>query len=152
MDVLGVRVELPHTAPMLLLKESDGPRYLPIWLGATEAAAIASELDHERAPRPLTHDLFAATLGALDATVDAARITELADGTFYALLIVGEHEIDARPSDAIAVALRCGARVEVADEVLDEAGVELAQRDTAEADVEAFREFLDSVEPEDFES
>lgn len=152
MEVLGVRVELPRTEPLLVLKETDGTRYLPIWLGANEAAAIANQLDHVEFPRPFTHDLAAALLRELNAEVTAVHITEVADGTFYARLVVGEHEFDARPSDAIALALRFDAPILAADEVLDEVGVEVGNPQAQEAEVEKFREFLESVDADDFDA
>lgn len=148
MDVLGVRVEMPLQAPMLLLKEVGGPRFLPIWIGATEASAIANAMDGVVPQRPLTHDLLVAMLDELGHHVEQVHINELSEGVFFATLLIGEHEISARPSDAIAIAVRSGAEIWCDDAVLDEAGVELPVADDDE--VEKFREFLDQVDPDDF--
>lgn len=155
-EVVGVRVEMPSNSPIVLVR-SPGALLLPIWIGPNEAAAIAMALQGVTAPRPLTHDLFVATLDRLGAPLTSVRITRLEDGVFFGELVLGEQGtmvVDARPSDAIALALRAGAPVLVADEVLEEAGVpveeESADGDEAE-EVERFREFLDHVEPQDFQ-
>ncbi len=148
--VHGVRIEMPSGVPMLLLRELQGSKALPIWIGAAEAAAIANALEGVEPPRPLTHDLFTAVLDAFGHSLDEVRITALSEGTFYAVLVVDSEEISARPSDAVALALRCGAPIYGAVELLDEVGVEiLPERDD---EVEKFREFLDNVSPEDFEN
>lgn len=147
--MLGVRVEMPTNQPIVLLREQDGDRYLAIWIGAAEATAIAYAQQGVVPPRPLTHDLFKATLDALAHQVTQIRISELRDKVFYAVLVIdGTTEISARPSDAIAIALRTGTSVVVADEVLDEAGVVLPADEDDE--VEKFRQFLDHVSAEDF--
>ncbi len=148
--VHGVRIEMPSGIPMLLLKEAQGARALPIWIGAAEAAAIATALEGVEPPRPLTHDLFTTTLDTFGHTLQEVRVTSLSDGVFYALLVVDGEHISARPSDAVALALRSGAPIYGTPELLDEVGVEiLPERDE---EVEAFREFLDNVSPEDFEN
>ena len=150
LDVLGVRVEMPSNQPLVLLRERDGDRYLPIWIGAVEATAIAFAQQGVVPPRPLTHDLIRDLLAALGREVVAVRITDLKDGVFYAVLDLGDGlEVSARPSDAIAVALRTGSPLFGASEVLDTAGIEVPEEE--EQEVEAFREFLDTVSPEDFE-
>jgi bifunctional DNase/RNase len=150
LDVIGVRVEMPSNQPIVLLRESEGERYLPIWIGAPEASAIALAQQGVTPPRPLTHDLLRDVVSALGATLTEVRITDLSDGVFYALLVFDNGtEVSARPSDAIALALRTGAQVLGADEVLDEAGLQIPSED--EDEVEKFREFLDQVSPEDFE-
>ncbi len=148
LDVVGVRVEMPQNVPMVLLREVGGHRYLPIWIGAGEASAIANAQEGVVPPRPLTHDLMADLLTALGHRLVAVHITELRRGTFYAVLRFDQTEVSARPSDAIALALRTGAEIHCAEEVLDEAGVEVPEEE--EDEVEKFREFLDQVTPEDF--
>ena len=148
--VHGVRVEMPSGIPMLLLREMDGTRAIPIWIGAAEAAAIAMALEGEEPPRPLTHDLMADVLEALGHTVDAVWITEVTQGTFFAVLQIDGEQISARPSDAVALALRVGAPILGAEELLDQVGVEVQASGDDEG--EKFREFLDQVSPEDFEN
>ena len=150
-DVVGVRVEMPSNQPIVLLRETDGDRYLPIWIGAVEATAIAFAQQGVVPPRPLTHDLLKELLGATGNELTEVRITEVREGVFYALLVLASGvEVSARPSDSIALALRTGSKIVCADDVLDEAGLEVPEED--EDEVEKFREFLDSVSPEDFES
>lgn len=151
LDVVGVRVEMPSNQPIVLLKEAAGDRYLPIWIGAAEATAIAFAQQGVVPPRPLTHDLLRDVLQALGQELTAVRITDLRDGVFYALLVLGDGvEVSARPSDAIALALRTGSPIYGAEEVLGEAGIPIP--DEQEDEVEKFREFLDHVTPEDFEA
>ena len=148
-DVMGVRVEMPSNQPIVLLREVSGERYLPIWIGAVEATAIAFAQQGVVPPRPLTHDLFKDVLDATGNDLTEVRITEMKDGIFYAVLVFGTGvEVSARPSDSIALALRTGSRIVCAEEVLDEAGLEVP--DEQEDEVEKFREFLDQVRPEDF--
>ena len=149
MEVLGVRVEVPSNQPIVLLREVEGDRYLPIWIGATEATAIAYVQQGVVPPRPLTHDLLKDVIDALDRSLTEVRITRLEDGVFFAELHLSEGVVvSARPSDAIALALRMSSPIEVDDAVLDEAGVIIP--DEEEDEVERFREFLDQVTPEDF--
>ncbi len=148
-EVVGVRVEMPSQQPIILLRESSGERYLPIWIGAVEATAIAFAQQGVVPPRPLTHDLLKDVLDATGNQLSEVRITEVKDGVFYATLVLGESiEVSARPSDSIALALRTGSRIVCSDEVLEEAG--LAVPDDQEEEVEKFREFLDQITPEDF--
>jgi bifunctional DNase/RNase len=148
-EVLGVRVEMPSNQPIVLLREVEGDRYLPIWIGATEATAIAYVQQGVVPPRPLTHDLLKDVIDALDRSLIEVRITRLEDGVFFAELHLSEGVVvSARPSDAIALALRMSSPIEVDDAVLDEAGVIIP--DEEEDEVERFREFLDQVTPEDF--
>lgn len=150
-DVMGVRVEMPSNQPIVLLREVAGDRYLPIWIGAVEATAIAFAQQGVTPPRPLTHDLLKDVLEATGNSLDEVRITDVRDGVFFATLVLGSGtEVSARPSDSIALALRTGSRIVCADEVLDEAG--LAVPAEQEDEVEKFREFLDHVTPEDFEA
>ena len=150
-EVVGVRVEMPSNNPIVLLREVDGDRYLPIWIGAVEATAIAFAQQGVVPPRPLTHDLLKDVLEATGNDVAEVRITEMRAGVFYAnLSLASGVEVSARPSDSIALALRTGARILCAEDVLDDAGIEVP--DEQEETVEQFREFLDHVSPEDFET
>jgi bifunctional DNase/RNase len=149
LDIVGVRVEMPSNQPIVLLREAHGGRYLPIWIGAVEATAIALAQQGVTPVRPLTHDLLVDVIAALGRRLEQVRITELRDGVFYALLVLsGGVEVSARPSDAIALAVRTGAPIIGTEEVLAEAGITVA--DEQEDEVERFREFLDEVSPEDF--
>ena len=148
LDVVGVRVEMPSNAPMVLLREVGGSRFLPIWIGANEASAIANAQEGVVPPRPLTHDLMVDVLAGLQHRLTAVHITELEGGTFYAVLVIDDTEISARPSDAIALALRVGSDIYCAEDVLDAAGIEMPEAE--EDEVEKFREFLDNVDPDDF--
>ena len=153
MDVVGVRMEMPSNTPIVLLREREGERYLPIWIGAVEATAIAYAQQGVVPPRPLTHDLMKDLLVALDAQVSEVRITALEDGVFYAVIVFADGlEVQARPSDAIALALRSEVPIVGAESVLDEAGIEIPDESepVEEDQVEKFREFLDQVTPEDF--
>jgi bifunctional DNase/RNase len=153
-----VRVEMPSNSPVVLLRDREDGRYLPIWVGAAEATAIAYAQQGIVPPRPLTHDLLRDVLGALGAEVTEVRITALEDGVFYAVLVFADGlEVSARPSDAIALALRVDAPIKGAPEVLEAAGVELPDEESeptgetpAEDEVEEFRAFLEQVQPEDF--
>lgn len=148
--MVGVRVEMPTNQPLVLLRESEGSRYLPIWIGAVEASAIAFAQQGTETTRPLTHELMRNIIDALDDELTAVHIVDVREGVFYAhLLFSSGTEVEARPSDSIALALRAGARIYCAEEVLDQAGIEPSNDEDAE--VEKFREFLDEVEPEDFE-
>ena len=153
-DVVGVRVEMPSNQPIVLLRDSESDRYLPIWIGAVEATAIAFAQQGVQPERPLTHDLLRDVVGALGRTVTRVDITDLRDGIFYAELVFDNAvTVSARPSDAIALALRTGSPLFAAEHVLDSAAVEMPgeEEEEAEAEVEAFREFLDQVTPEDFQ-
>ena len=145
-DVVGVRVEMPSNSPIVLLREVTGDRYLPIWIGAVEATAIAFAQQGVVPPRPLTHDLLKDVLEATGNNLTEVRITEMREGVFYAVLVFSSGvEVSARPSDSIALALRTGTRILCSDDVLDEAGLEVPPEQ--EDEVEKFREFLDSVSP-----
>lgn len=149
LQVVGVRVELPANQPVVLLKEADGVRYLPIWIGAVEASAIAFEQQGVQTPRPLTHDLLKNVIGALGATLEQVLITELRDDVFYAeLRFSGGATVSARPSDAIALALRTGTPIVGDESVLAAAGISIPDED--EDEVERFREFLDTISADDF--
>jgi bifunctional DNase/RNase len=148
-DVVGVRVEMPSNQPIVLLKEMGGDRYLPIWVGAVEATAIAFAQQGVQPPRPLTHDLLKDLLGALDRKVESIHLTELKDGVFYSLINLDQGvTVSSRPSDAIAIALRTGSPILASEQLLQEAGIQIP--DQADDEVEKFREFLDQIKPEDF--
>ena len=150
LTVVGVRVELPSQQPIVLLKEVGGDRYLPIWIGAVEATAIAFAQQGVVTARPMTHDLLRDILTAFGRPLQTVTITELRDGVFYAeLLFEGGATVSARPSDAIALAMRTGATLRSEEAVLAEAGIAIP--DEQEDEVEKFREFLDTIGPEDFE-
>lgn len=147
--VVGVRVELPANQPVVLLREEDGVRYLPIWIGADVASAIAFQQQGVRTVRPLTHDLMKDIITSLGVRLEAVHITEMRDDIFYAeLRLTGGVTVSARPSDAIALALRCDVPILGSDAVLQTAGIEIP--DEQEDEVERFREFLDNISPEDF--
>jgi len=153
-DVVGVRVEMPSNQPIVLLRDSESDRFLPIWIGAVEATAIAFAQQGVTPERPLTHDLLRDVLAALGRTLTRVDIVDLRDGIFYAELVFDNGvTVSARPSDAIALALRTGSPLFADERVLDEASIEMPaeQEEEAEAEVEAFREFLDHVTPDDFE-
>jgi len=155
MEVIGVRVEMPSNQPIVLLKEIDGSRFLPIWVGAVEATAIAFAQQGVEPPRPLTHDLMNNLLDLLDTTVTAVHMTEIKDGIFYATMLLrdsrgGQLSISARPSDAIALAVRSHSNILATQELLDEIGIEIPQGEGENQEVEKFREFLDQINPEDF--
>ncbi|MDQ3784357.1 MAG: bifunctional nuclease family protein [Actinomycetota bacterium] len=153
LSLVGVRVELPSNQPIVLLKETTGDRYLPIWIGAVEATAIAFALQGIETPRPMTHDLLRDILTETQVQVERVLVSELKDRTFFATIQMHRDghasEVSSRPSDAIALAVRINAPIFAAEEVLDQAGIEL--KDDEETEVEKFREFLDQVSPEDFE-
>jgi hypothetical protein len=151
LTVVGVRVELPSNQPIVLLKESAGDRYLPIWIGAVEATAIAFAQQGIVPARPLTHDLLKDVLGAVGAQLESVLITDLRDGVYYAdLRFADGTTVSARPSDAIALAIRSETAIYAEETVLETAGIAIA--DEQESEVERFREFLDNISPEDFET
>jgi bifunctional DNase/RNase len=154
MELTGVRVELPTNQPIVLLRERGGERYLPIWIGASEAAAIALSLQGVVTPRPMTHDLLKNILEDLSIAVERIEVTELRESTFFATIHMlrgtDAFEISSRPSDAIALAVRMATPIFASEDVLDEASILIPGDE--EEEVEKFREFLDNVSPEDFES
>lgn len=151
LDVIGVRVEMPSNQPIVLLKEIGGSRYLPIWVGAVEATSIAFAQQGVVPPRPLTHDLMKEIFAALGVAIDSIHLTELKEGVFYSQInFQGGVTISARPSDAIALALRTGSPILGSEELLNEAGIEIP--DQAEDEVEKFKEFLEGINPEDFQA
>jgi len=151
LEVVGVRVELPANQPVVLLKETSGGRYLPIWIGAVEASAIAFEQQGVQTPRPLTHDLLRDIIAALGAELTQVSITELKDDVFYAELSFSNGAtVSARPSDAIALALRTSTPIMGEESVLASVGIAIPEQEDDE--VEKFREFLDSISADDFVS
>jgi bifunctional DNase/RNase len=152
LSLVGVRMELPSNTPIVLLKETQGDRYLPIWIGVPEATAIAFALQGVQPPRPMTHDLLRDIMRETDIQVERILINDLVDSTFFAVIRMALNgrtaEVSSRPSDAIALAVRIDAPIFAAEEVLEQAGIEL--RDEEETEVQKFREFLDQVSPEDF--
>ena len=155
MDIYGVSFDLVGKQPIVLLKTADGNRFLPIWIGHPEAAAILMKLQNANSPRPLTHDLMTDILGQLDAQIVRVTVTELRDNTFYAAITIvqdgSEIEIDSRPSDAIALAVRADAPIFADDTVIEESAIEFEGEDVNEEEiVEEFRSFLDRVTPEEF--
>jgi bifunctional DNase/RNase len=169
MVIYGVSFDMVGKQPIVLLKTTDGNRFLPIWIGHPEAAAILVKLQNAAPARPMTHDLLNDVVGQLDAEVVSVAVTEMRENTYYAQITLrqngSEIEIDSRPSDAIALAVRQSppAKIFVADEVIDESGVEFegdASDDEiaaaagvpplAELDPDEFRAFLDSVSPDEF--
>lgn len=152
-EVVGIRLELPASQPVLVLRDLDGSRYLPLWIGNSEATAISLALEGVNPPRPLTHDLLVDVIEHLDDQVLSTSITELIDGTYFAQIEFANHDaVSARPSDAVAVAIRCGVPIFVSQDVLDEAGMDVVGEDDLEdsEEVEKFRAFLDEINPEDF--
>ncbi|HET8599613.1 MAG TPA: bifunctional nuclease family protein [Segeticoccus sp.] len=150
LDVMGVRVEMPTNHPIVLLRERAGERYLPIWIGAPEATAIAYAQQGVEPPRPMTHDLLKNVIEELGHELTQVRIDSLTDGVFYASLVFdGTTEVSSRSSDAIALALRTGTPILAPESLLDEAGVAIAGEE--EDEVERFREFLEHVSADDFE-
>ena len=156
-EVVGVRIEMPSNQPIVLLKEREGRTFLPIWVGSTEATAIAFAQQELKAQRPLTHDLIVELLAATSTTLTAIHITERRDGIFYAELLMKNESgalspLSVRPSDAIAIALRTKTNILVSQDLLNSAGIEIPepQAGESEQEVEAFREFLDQINPDDF--
>jgi uncharacterized protein len=155
MVIYGVSFDMVGKQPIVLLKTADGNKFLPIWIGHPEAAAILMKLQGANTPRPMTHDLVTDMLEKLEARVTRIAVTELRENTFYAVVTVAvdgsEIEIDSRPSDAIALAVRADAPIFADDSVIEESAIEFEGEDVNEEEVvEEFRKFLDEVKPEDF--
>jgi bifunctional DNase/RNase len=155
MVIYGVSFDLVGKQPIVLLKTADGNKFLPIWIGHPEAAAILMKLQGASTPRPMTHDLVADMLEQLDAQVVRITVTELRDSTFYASITVqqngSEIEIDSRPSDAIALAVRAEAPIFAASDVIEESAIEFEGDDVNEEEiVDEFKKFLDDVSPDQF--
>src|SRR5918911_428355 len=155
MVIYGVSFDLVGKQPIVLLKTAEGNKFLPIWIGHPEAAAILMKLQGATTPRPLTHDLVTDMLAQLDAQVVRITVTELRESTFYASITLqqngSEIEIDSRPSDAIALAVRAGAPIFAADRVIEESAIEFEGEEVNEEEiVDEFRKFLDRVTPDEF--
>ena len=160
-EVVGVRIEMPSNQPIVLLKEIEGTRFLPIWVGAVEATAIAFAQQGLEASRPLTHDLIRDLLDRVDVTLTSVHITSIKDGIFFAEMNLRNSDgaleaLSARPSDAIAIALRTKINIMVSNDLLDEIGIDIPEQVASSAnaagdqELEAFREFLEGINPEDF--
>ena len=158
MLIYGVSFDLVGKQPIVLLKTADGNKFLPIWIGHPEAAAILMKLQSQAPPRPMTHDLLSDMLEQLEAQVVRITVTELRENTFYAQITVQQEgreiEVDSRPSDAIALAIRAEAPIFAADRVIEESAIEFEGEDVdeeqLEAEVQKFKSFLEDVTPEDF--
>ena len=158
MQIYGVSFDMVGKQPIVLLKTVDGNRFLPIWIGHPEAAAILMKLQGASTPRPMTHDLLSDVLDQIDAKCEKVSVTELRDNTFFASITISmngsELEIDSRPSDALALAVRTSAPIFAADEVIEESAIEFEGEEVEDQEqvVEKFKDFLDNVTPEDFAS
>ena len=166
MTVYGVSFDLVGKQPIVLLKTQDDNTFLPIWIGHPEAAAILMCLQGTEPQRPMTHDLAATIIASLDAEIRQVTVTELRENTFHSRITLvrngSEIELDARTSDAIALALRADAKIFAADDVIEESGVEfegdeeeasrrlIGQDSLADLDPDEFRRFLDTVSPDEF--
>ena len=158
MVIYGVSFDLVGKQPIVLLKTADGNRFLPIWIGHPEAAAILMKLQNASTPRPMTHDLVTDMLDQLGAQVTRITVTELRENTFYAQITVqldgSEIEVDSRPSDAIALAIRAEAPIFAADDVIEESAIEFEGEEVTEEEIESrvseFKQFLDEVTPDEF--
>jgi bifunctional DNase/RNase len=156
-SIYGVSFDMVGKQPIVLLKTTSGNKFLPIWIGHPEAAAILMKLQGAPTPRPMTHDLVTDMLTELNAQVARIAVTELRENTFYAIITLqvngSEIEIDSRPSDAIALAVRCQAPIFAAEDVIEESSIEFEHEvEDQEEVVEKFKDFLDQVSPEDFAS
>lgn len=156
---MGVQVEVPQNTPVLLLRERDGlSRVLPIYIGGAEATSIHQALNGEEPPRPLTHDLLCLVLESVGTSLRKVTVNELRSGTFYAELELATGDqtttVSARPSDAVALAVRLGTPVFASEAVLNEAGQvpQTGDDEEPEALVDEFRRFIDEVSPDDFQS
>ena len=155
MVIYGVSFDVIGKQPIVLLKTVEGNRFLPIWIGHPEAAAILIKLQGTSLPRPMTHDLLTSVIGKFDAEVSRITVTELKESTFYARLTLmkdgQELDIDSRPSDALALAVRTDAPIFASTELIDENAIEFEREvDDTEEIVESFRDFLEGVSPDDF--
>jgi uncharacterized protein len=167
MTLYGVSFEPIGKQPIVLLKTADEDRFLPIWIGHPEAAAILTKLQGATPPRPMTHDLLSEVISELQGEIVRVEVTELRDNTFHARIMIlqdgREVEIDSRPSDAIALAVRCDAKIFAAEDVIEESGIEfqadeevqpgfVTASSLADLDPDEFRRFLENVTPEEFAS
>lgn len=156
MKVRGLTLDPLTNMALVILRDLEGSRALPIWVGIPEANAIALEIEKVSTPRPMTHDLVKNILDGVDATVSRIVVNELKESTFYATIFLAvqgkEIRIDSRPSDAIAVALRVQAPIFVAQDVIDRAGSVEKSEQSASEDPEEVQEWLENIKPEDFGS
>jgi bifunctional DNase/RNase len=167
MTLYGVSFEPIGKQPIVLLKTADDDKFLPIWIGHAEAAAILMKLQGASPPRPMTHDLLTDVITELQGEIAKVEVTELRENTYHARITIvqdgKEFEIDSRPSDAIALAVRCEARIFASDDVIAESGIEFQAEDDeqpglviasslADLDPAEFRKFLETVTPEEFAS
>jgi bifunctional DNase/RNase len=155
MSIYGVSFDMVGKQPIVLLRTADGNKFLPIWIGHPEAAAILMKLQGTPTARPMTHDLLASMLTELNATISRVVVTELRENTFHATIMLNvngsEIEIDSRPSDALALAVRTEAPIFVSDQVIDDSAIEFGQEpDDASEVIDEFKQFLENVNPEDF--
>jgi bifunctional DNase/RNase len=154
MRIHSLNVDATNNQPVVILRDPESSRLLPIWIGHAEATAILLELQRVHAPRPMTHDLLFNVIRELGYRVERVEITRLEDSTFYAdLILMADGKtvtIDARPSDSIALAVRANASIAVAEDVLDAAGLTPDEEYDEEAEVDRFRDFLENVNPQDF--
>jgi uncharacterized protein len=158
MVIYGVSFDLVGKQPIVLLKTADGNKFLPIWIGHPEAAAILMKLQSQAPPRPMTHDLVTDMLEQIGAHVTRITVTELRENTFYAQITVqmdgSEIEVDSRPSDAIALAIRAEAPIFAADRVIEESAIEFEGDEVSDEEIEQkvteFKQFLDEVTPDQF--
>lgn len=155
MVIYGVSFDVIGKQPIVLLKTMEGNKFLPIWIGHPEAAAILIKLQGTELPRPMTHDLLTSIIARFEAEITRITVTELKESTFYATLTLNkdgaEIEVDSRPSDALALAVRTEAPIFASTELIDENAIEFEREvDDTEEIVESFRDFLESVSPDDF--
>jgi uncharacterized protein len=157
MSIYGINLDLFSSSPIVILKVEDENRYLPIWIGQPEARSILMKLQNQEFSRPLTHDLAVNLVAELGGSMEKVTVTELRDSTFFATISVQIEgrtvEIDSRPSDAIALAVRAGAEIFAADDVIEEAAVvfEEAMEEAPEEEVvDKFKDWMNRVSPEDF--
>ena len=167
MTLYGVSFEPIGKQPIVLLKTVDEERFLPIWIGHAEAAAILMKLQGTDPPRPMTHDLFMDVVTELKGEILKVTVTELRENTYFAQITIvqdgREVEIDSRTSDAIALAVRCDAQIFASEQVVEESSIEFQAGDDdevslvtasnlADLDPDEFREFIETVTPEEFAS
>ena len=156
MKIRGLMMDPMTNMPVVILKEAAGSGILPIWVGVHEANAIALEIERVVTPRPMTHDLLSDVLDQMEAKCEKVSVTELRDNTFFASITISmngsEMEIDSRPSDALALAVRTSAPIFAADDVIEESAIEFEGEEVEDQEqvVEKFKDFLDNVTPEDF--
>lgn len=154
LELEGVRLEVPSSVPVMMLRESSGRRRLiPIYIGGPEASAIHYAMEGIVPDRPLTHDLMLSMLGELGHQLDKLVLTEVKDHTYFAELSLdgGEYTVSCRPSDGVAVAIRAGVQIFAEETLVDEVGREVAAEATeTEEIIDDFREFINNINPEDF--